>query len=326
MRTRAVRARHAAVLVALCGFAGFTLEARVKLTAAIGTPVLIASGQDGDECLRHKLVTGTGILVVANGLESASGCRSELVVFSKDRESERLIAPKWNDSAQPLEVTLSQRLGVPLNVVVRSGEKSVAAWAKSDVALATAIFNDNRVGMRFVAGAIYRNSAAQAELLAKACGGVDELRDAGPPLYRPERINVYYVPVGYYVTWSGYNCFESGAPNVIFISQSGSVPTTLAHELGHALNLRNASGHTDAAEGNAGMNSFTEENLMYSWADIEGERDHLSIGQAFRMNWDAESWLNEGGVAQPARPVIDCQDSATVAGPCPKLSLDLESQ
>lgn len=327
MWARAVRTRHAAVLLALCGFAGFAVEARVKLKTAVGTAVLVASGQDGDKCLRHKLVTGTGTLVIGNALESASGCRSELVVFSKGRESDRLVAPAWtSDPAQPLEVTLSQRLDVPVNLVVRSGQQSVAGWAKADVALANAIFNDNRVGMRFVTGPVYRNSAAQAEILTKDCEGVADLRAAGPPLYRPDRINVYYVSLDYYDTWSGYNCFQSGAPNVIFISRSGSVPTTLAHELGHALNLRNASGHTDPSEGNAGMESFGEDNLMYSWADDQGERDHLSVGQVFRMNWDGESWLNEGNVAQPVRPVIDCQDSATVAGACPKLSLDLESK
>jgi len=68
-------------------------------------------------------------------------------------------------------------------------------------------------------------------------------------------------------------------------------PTTLAHELGHLLGMVGGVEHTHDYD--VQLEGFDLSNVMASYLDDQGsaERSHLSLGQAFRMNWDANSFL-----------------------------------
>jgi hypothetical protein len=86
------------------------------------------------------------------------------------------------------------------------------------------------------------------------------------------------------------------------VRKSGGLvyPETLAHELGHAL------GHVDASLGFSGsiwgvaavfserqpQEGFQKSNIMHPKV-FDIPRDHLTVGQGFRMNVDPMSWYQK---------------------------------
>ena len=320
------RTVYPAIVLTAIGGAGLTaVDEAVRVTNAIGPALLVVSGYDSvaGECRRNEISRGSGTIKLDMQLESPQDCQSSVAVFGKGVASRRVLDPGWtHDEQSPLDLTLEPRFAVALNVVVPHG---VTKWARADISRASSIFNTNKAGLVFKPSSVRRYTAAEPQVVGQGCGDAAAVRSAGPPLYREAEINVYYIDVEEPsdVTWMGFNCFEEGLPNVIYISTDAPSITTLAHELGHALNLRGASGHTDPSAGIPGMETFTDRNLMYSAADMETstERNALSLGQIFRMNWDGSSLVN-AGVA--GRASLQCQADAVASAPCPRLSLDPE--
>jgi hypothetical protein len=116
---------------------------------------------------------------------------------------------------------------------------------------------------------------------------------------------------------------EGHPQSVIYLTRAYST-AGLAHELGHALALQSpVGGHTD------NVRDFTEANVMRRGPTDAAYTDrwHFSLGQVFRMNAAAASWLNHRvGAAPPIRQgrlTIECQCNPYVRGPCPPLALDI---
>lgn len=134
------------------------------------------------------------------------------------------------------------------------------------------------------------------------------------PYFTPGMINVYYVP-NLLSNSKGINC-RSVDPNVILISVGQRNATTLAHELGHALGLEHTGYYfVDTSPGSGGVplygaGTITGSNLM--WAN--GPAKYLlTLGQAFRMNFESASQLNRNQTR--AGPVRECECRLGV-GPC----------
>ena len=324
---RVRRTLYPALAVAAIGGAGLTaVDEEVRVTNAIGPALVVASGYDPDTdaCRRNEVGRGSGTIVLDARLESRPDCESSVAVFAKGAASRRVLDPGWtHGEGSPLDLELEPRHAVALNVLVPYG---FTKWARADISRASTIFNTNKAGLVFKAPSVHRYTATELQVVGQGCADAAKARSAGPPLYHEAEINVYYIEVEVESdddTWMGFNCFEEGVPNVIYISVDERSITTLAHELGHALNLRGPTGHTNPSDGNPGMETFTDRNLMYSMVDMEtsAARNALSLGQIFRMNWDAASLVN---TVTAVRSSLQCQADAIASAPCPRLSVDPE--
>ncbi|MGH7470905.1 MAG: hypothetical protein ACRENP_23405 [Longimicrobiales bacterium] len=112
---------------------------------------------------------------------------------------------------------------------------------------------------------------------------------------------------------------EAGAAPVpredILIRYNAPRPTLL-HEIGHALSLEV---HTDGADG-----FERRDNIM---KHTEKVRRHISLGQAFRMNYDSDSWIFKAAANLPqlTRPRMQCDALARWNG-CPELKKDIRKK
>jgi hypothetical protein len=146
-------------------------------------------------------------------------------------------------------------------------------------------------------------------------------------LVDPTRVNVFFTRDDQWLKnfdadSYGYNCYQNGAPNVVFLREKHAL-ATLAHELGHGLYLDHAGfGFLLTDFG------WTQGNVMQSSAfdpDHSVSVGRFSLGQVYRANFHKLSWLNKGGI-RPGLPKV-CQDvpvpeGTTVNWPCPQLTLD----
>ena len=135
----------------------------------------------------------------------------------------------------------------------------------------------------------------------------------------------------------GYNCVDtmtgnSGPkPNIIFISLGARTPSTLVHELGHALGLQGPTGHTGPPGlwgVDTAMTGFTPTNIMWTGLDPDeaAQQKHLSLGQAYRMNAANESWLHANGAAVSGSGLSAraCHAKSWLdKAPCPPLAFDV---
>ena len=107
-----------------------------------------------------------------------------------------------------------------------------------------------------------------------------------------------------------------GDANVTFIGGNANL-ATLAHEIGHAFGLRpgDQGGHTNNLQG------FDENNVM--WGGGSQARSHFSLGQAFRMNTQADEWGGTMLIANGLRPgPRRACPPQTTSDICPPLALD----
>ena len=111
---------------------------------------------------------------------------------------------------------------------------------------------------------------------------------------------------------AGLTCANSsGAAGVILMGVESYTPTTLTHELGHAMSLAPPSlcwGHTNTYQG------FESNNVMWSKVDhdVAAFRSHFSLGQVFRMSVDAGSWVNRA--AHPTIPNVKLREGELLPG------------
>jgi hypothetical protein len=122
---------------------------------------------------------------------------------------------------------------------------------------------------------------------------------------------------------AGYSCPHDPEDGSIILITSGlGSPTTLAHELGHTLGLRDDAGHTNELPG------FSYTNIMWIGPDVNrpNARKHFTLGQTYRMNFDAQSWLHRTTNAAAPRPMPPQTCGQADEGlPCPTLAWDMFS-
>ena len=284
--------------------------------------IVLVSGRRGSNCIEHEVNRGWGaVKVTAFGQWNSSSikCVAELAVLSVDHAMFIQRNP-WTNGPDPLTPALQRPLGPTLNIWVVANGADVLKQVDTDTAQASSLYSASRVGVSFgTNGKVTQISptAPQADIIGDGCYDLALLRGAPPPLYQPDQINIYYVPrikMGGLFGERGFNCFEYGAPNVIYISLQDYAEVTLAHELGHALGLRGTMGHVTRQR-------FGSGNIMVGSMDIdvlEG-RDRFSLGQAYRMNVEEDSWLNRGSAT---RVTSWCQDEISAQFPCPLLQAE----
>lgn len=149
-----------------------------------------------------------------------------------------------------------------------------------------------------------------------SCANVDNLKET--KRFVDHAINIYYVsqvfsddggatsPAGVASTSNGYYC----PPNVILMGSETS-PALLAHEIGHALSLRQ---HTDQYPYPT-SSYFDDTNVMHPASDI---RQFLTEGQTFRAAFNELSVLNRSeGYAKPNSSPRGCYLDTDVS--CPPL-------
>lgn len=303
-----------------------------------GEAIVVLDGKRGSKCWRDKILRTSGSLSLGGTIKKTSACPSEVDVFSIDAGVMLDKNPVWShDANSPLTVSLPVVRAIGLNVVIVPGNMSDAqSWAQTAISEANTLLADNRVGISVTTTAFKTATAAQAGTIGNGCEGAGNLMTSPPSdgLYDPNLINVYFVQwidmLGY-GQWLGYDCYEATkagirAPNILFVSLLYGAPTTLSHELGHALGLRWLNAHSNPGAQD-GREDFPVTNLMYSYVDREtaAAQNRFSLGQAYRMNIDTASWLNRGSQQSISNRIKNCQPDPTTQTPCPRLALDLSS-
>lgn len=272
-----------------------------------------------------RAFTGPGI-----GLASIGTCTPEVAAFASGYAPELVPAPVPTMVAgnPTIKVTLNTNRTISLNV---TGEYPGSdSEAQADVVLASDLSDANHLGIRFaLAGPVRQvdptpGGPGAPSPLAAAIGGGCAGVAANPTLRQPGRLNVIYVrddqwsPEWAGLTYYGYNCWDKGFWDIIFIRE-GHVPATLMHEIGHALDLRHVL--TGGLPG-----AWPTDNLMRTgiWSPgSTASANALSLGQVYRANFHDGSWLNAGGLRSGAQK--HCTDTSVTASaitwPCPQLQL-----
>jgi hypothetical protein len=276
-----------------------------------------------DEVLRTK-----GVLAVGNML-AAGGCNAEIAVFAEENAMALSVTrwtgfTTWSDSVGDIHTIVMQPIiDVPVSVWIANA--AAATQAPLDMANADWIYRKNKVGVQFVP--TYRDVSANATAVATIGYGCDSIgwirRSAW---YTPNTLNIYYVtdvkpPRPWPPSLSGWNCDRfgdgniKGDANITFIGPLANL-ASLAHEIGHAFGLRpgDQGGHTN------GLKGFNKNNVMWSGSPT---RDHFSLGQAFRMNTQADEWGGTMLIANGLRPGPGRTCPPLAASDiCPPLALD----
>jgi len=249
-------------------------------------------------------------------------CNSEVAVFAKNRRLsyEQNVDPPWTAAADVHHVTLHDRYQVTVSIwLVRAGADSCSTnnqypscW-QDGLVYANTKYNENRVGVQFMASVqdltgVNGNSVASvANTIGNDCSTVEAIQSS--QWYKPGRLNVYYVEAQLPSDTADHPSVQCGdAPragsNIIFVTTTAD-QATLAHEIGHAYGLRPAApgGHVNYYADSGGFGSGS--NIM--WGFGGSGRDHLTIGQVFRMNVHPASMLNVNCDSQWSTAAGDCE-------------------
>jgi hypothetical protein len=303
-------------------------EGKVDVSAlGSRTALVIATGGDDESCFDHMAKSGSGLVSLGRDAD-ADWCRHEVVVQAQDQGMVLDTLPVFTSGVY--KPALSPRVSVTLNLRVPQGVAWLKDLAQKQVDLADTLLNHNRAGitLALVGSAPQEYSSIEAPTVGTSCAAVDALIRSKPEsqLYQPASINIYYVENitgGGSRAPEGYDCFEWGAPNVIYVWWY-AMDNILAHELGHALGLQYRNGHVSVLDG------FTDANLMIA-EQARSEailQDHWTAGQVYRMNADTRSVLNlPAGVGDAARAFRTgikrvCQDDPKALSPCPPLAFE----
>jgi hypothetical protein len=163
--------------------------------------------------------------------------------------------------------------------------------AISDEAWANLVYRNERVGLQLYGNVeIVGDESHEQDDLSLILNGGPYNVDDYPQLtsaYDPDQINIYFVGR----SWGSrhFPATDDRAPviRISWIPSWRPEPSTLAHEVGHALGLKDLSVTGGAAD-----------NLMY-W--LLGEwRSRLSVGQLFLMNFSDSSWAVLRDASRPS--------------------------
>jgi hypothetical protein len=279
--------------------------------------VVLLDGRRGGECQDDQLLRASASAQVGDVQAAASGCNSEIEVFSAGNAM-AMHAPEntWKDGCgDTVDVHLKPPLQVPVSVwLVR---RKAAPEAAAAIVHAREVYDRNKTGIAFTTRVVDISNRIQANRATTGgCTGVDSLRRSA--FYEPKHINVYYVDKPWPVSafYTGQNCKDERG--VIFIGPAANV-ATLAHEFGHAFSLfggKKERGHTEDVDG------FDDDNVMAGGGPPT--RRHLSLGQAYRFNVDPRSWLNVNGLRPGPTHPCPAKQPAEPDPRCPRLQLDWE--
>jgi hypothetical protein len=237
-------------------------------------------------------------------------------------EAGDLPANQWTDQSNLLHrPTLPPVIRVPLAVWYFVAEEAPEVRASGDVAQANWVARQNLAGIEFSIERHHPKGFDVPYLGDEFCSGIE----AGLGFTTDAtRLNVVYVAqIGWNSDPFGWSCpGEGGRGDIVLVSWSRPLPTTLAHELAHQLGLSSPpfswaeSGHVDTYAG------FDPHNLMRQSGDarMKEERFRLQFGQVYRLHVAQESWISRHGLAQGPRKA--CRGDATSDHPCPRLSMD----
>lgn len=291
--------------------------------------LVVRGGTDQATCVADRLRKGKATLEIGSVVPKLSCQKSDVVLFAKGtRMSVKPVV--WTTGADAVTLPApGSRVVIDFSLVLVAKGPAAAQQVGRDTLQAIARFNENRTGLTFRSSRILLPKHLTKPDIAAIGSRCDKEALTSlatkTKLYDPKRINVYFVPG--LPGWRGLNCYLEGYPNVIYISAAGDSPTTLAHELGHALGLQDwyprMLGHTGALS-TSSINGFTYLNIMWTGLyDPEAfAQRHLSIGQGYRMNMDKSSWVITQGLV-PGRTPESCHPLAAKDSlPCPMLALD----
>ena len=298
-------------------------NAIVPLTTTADPSVVLASGvKSGGDCISDKLVSVVrqATLGVFPQIPSGSLCRGDVTLFAFDNGVGIAPSLPWTDAADVVDGVAG--VGSPsrpldelpltlwVDLVDWSSEAALAVGQiTTDVQLASSVLQGNRVGLRLSFDPTEVTTFADASL--QNCATIPT---TGPHAPVDGTINVYYIDRiigGFYP--HGVWC----APSTVLLSWEDRTPTTLVHELGHALSLLEPQqGHTD------GIAGFHSDNVMWSYLATT-ERSHFSIGQAYRMNLEERSWRNSPAGGPLKLPTVRCECDPYASAKCPVLGADI---
>ena len=328
-------------------------EDKVLASHAEGNPAAVALvdglRSDGTDlaCVNDEVLVFVRAVQAGNLVWGCENPQGQVVVFATDKALIYQPAVLWQVAQDIVDVAPQQADPLPLPVAMWTAVYDPTATATElaqlrnevsqlikdfDVELANDILRSNRVGVELT-----------------IVGGFPEPIDGDDHAYTCQDdptqltngvLNIYYVNEILGANRGIYCTRDQARPeDAIYISRGAHSPTSLVHEIGHALSLLTPGpfGHTDNLSG------FRVDNLMWAWLDDtqKKNRDHFSLGQAFRMNVDAYSWINhsfapaEGNVevvasdnssARSESEVrLPCQCREFEDEPCPRLGADVES-
>lgn len=170
-----------------------------------------------------------------------------------------------------------------------------ANQAVDALSLANLIFKTSRVGVELALA-----GPAELDLNGDDCDQLLQfISEDAANRNDPSAINVYVLPSKSESEWSRWGEYcsprattdpgKTDPGNVIRLADTAP-RNTLAHEIGHMAGLRGTAGHVDMFAG------FAKDNVMFSGIALETMYPHsqLSLGQAYRMNFDVRSGLASG--------------------------------
>ena len=317
-------------------------------TVSIDTTVVVVSGSGSGGWVQNQVVAppidgSTQLVDQSNTLEFVIRPPLEEVslgevnvpwvaAFSIGDAMKLFVDITWSsDGDTPTKALEPNLLPVPLEVWRAPGVD--VDEVEDDLLWAQVLFYVNRVGIEFT----WTISEIVDEIaVGTDCANAHALKHGVPALhYTADAINVYYVDAAQTTDTSqnnmdGFDCFEQGAPEMIYIGKSRK-NSTLAHELGHALGLLQPEyGHATNENGFSEFQSPTnvaqQANIMATYTPI---RNRFTLGQVFRMNVDERAWLNRvrsdgTRIRSDDEPRLPCECSP-LKGPCPPDSLDYPS-
>jgi hypothetical protein len=278
-------------------------------------------------CSNDEVLRTTENLAVGKR-DAARGCNTEIAVFASGNAM-ALSFPGWTDSDGDIH-TITMKPIIDAAVSIWIADAAAEVRAPLDIANATWIYAQNKVGVQFVPTYHLVDSDPNAvATIGTSCDSIGWIRRS--EWYMPHALNIYYVKnitlppelasPGLQDT-PGLTCDRfgdgsiKGDANIIFVGGSANL-ATLAHEIGHAFGLRPGTqgGHTN------GLKGFDSNNVMAGGGS--STRSHFSLGQAFRMNTQADEWGGTMLIANGLRPGPGraCPPLAT-SDMCPPLALD----
>ena len=160
------------------------------------------------------------------------------------------------------------------------------AWVGAELELANDILRENRVGLRLVVVGGVRNLAVAKYsdiFVSNPCSTAEALEDyVDPATLALSVARIFYLPE---LSGRGLACSSSG---FVLLDWGDRFATTLVHEFSHLAALWEYMSAIDSVligDLKRARNVMAEGEVSLNGT----QRDHLTLGQVFRMNWDKRS-------------------------------------